>query len=194
MLAVVALTLAACNSNKSKNETTGNTDTNNIVTTKPDTSTTTEGVTANAAEFSTKEIIDGYLQLKNALTADKPKDAASAANSMKAALSKVNNTTLSADKQKIYADLQEGIREHTEHIGSNAGNLEHQREHFIMLSRDMASLIKNFGNNGQTLYKDFCPMADNGKGALWISEIKEIKNPFYGTKMISCGSVKETIN
>lgn len=194
MIAIAALTLAACNGSRSKNETTSNTDTNNTVTAQPDTGKMPEAITGNTAEFSTKEIIAGYLQLKNALTADEPKEAAAAANSINAALSKINNSALSPGQQKVYTDLQEGIREHAEHIGSNPDKMEHQREHFIMLSRDVASLIKNFGNNGQTLYKDFCPMADNGKGAIWISEIKKIKNPYYGSKMISCGSVKETIN
>ena len=62
-----------------------------------------------------------------------------------------------------------------------------------MLSKDIADLIKTFGTGGQTLYKDFCPMASDGKGAIWISEVKEIKNPYLGSKMPECGSVKETI-
>ena len=62
-----------------------------------------------------------------------------------------------------------------------------------MLSKDIADLIKTFGNGGQTLYKDFCPMANDGKGAIWISEIKAIKNPYLGKKMTTCGSVKEEI-
>ena len=90
-------------------------------------------------------------------------------------------------------DLADDLKEHAEHIGANAGKIAHQREHFVMLSKDVADLIKTFGNGGQTLYKDFCPMANNGKGAIWISELKEIKNPYQGSKMLTCGSVKETL-
>ena len=46
----------------------------------------------------------------------------------------------------------------------------------------------------QTLYKDFCPMYSDGKGATWLSETKEIKNPYLGKKMPTCGSMKEEIN
>ena len=48
-----------------------------------------------------------------------------------------------------------------------------------------------FGSK-QKLYQDFCPMANDGKGAIWISEVKEIKNPYYGAEMLSCGSLKKT--
>jgi hypothetical protein len=61
-----------------------------------------------------------------------------------------------------------------------------------MLSQDMYDLVKSFDGT-QTLYKDFCPMANDNKGAFWISEIKEIKNPYLGKKMSTCGEVKEEI-
>jgi hypothetical protein len=46
----------------------------------------------------------------------------------------------------------------------------------------------------KTLYKDFCPMANNNKGAYWLSEVKDIKNPYFGSKMLKCGNVREQIN
>jgi hypothetical protein len=147
----------------------------------------------DTATFPSKEIIADYLQLKNALTKDNGKDAAAAGNALVATLSKVDKATLNPDQQKVYADLQDDIKENAEHIIDNAGKIEHQREHFEMLSKDMADFLKTFGNGGETLYKDFCPMANNGKGAIWLSETKEIKNPYLGKKMPTCGSVKETM-
>lgn len=147
----------------------------------------------DTATFPAKEIIANYLQLKNALAKDNGKDAATAGNAIVTTLSKIDKTTLPEHQQKVYADLQDDLKEHAEHIGENASKIEHQREHFEMLSKDMADLIKTFGNGGQTLYKDFCPMANDGKGAIWISEVKQIKNPYLGSKMPTCGSVKETM-
>lgn len=146
-----------------------------------------------AVAFSAKEIIAGYLQIKNALAKDNGKDAATAGNAIVATLATVDMKSLSAEQMKSYMDIAGDLKEHAEHIGANPGKIEHQREHFVMLSKDMADLIKTVGNGGQTLYKDFCPMANDGKGASWISEIKEIKNPYQGSKMLTCGSVKETI-
>ncbi|MDQ6756917.1 MAG: DUF3347 domain-containing protein, partial [Bacteroidota bacterium] len=42
-------------------------------------------------------------------------------------------------------------------------------------------------------YKDFCPMYNNNKGAIWLSEVKDIKNPYLGKKMPTCGNMKEEI-
>jgi len=133
------------------------------------------------------------LQLKNALAKDNGKDAAVAGNAIVATLATVDMKSISAEQMKSYMDIADDLKEHAEHIGANAGKIEHQREHFVMLSKDVADLIKTFGNGGQTLYKDYCPMANDGKGATWISELKEIKNPYQGSKMLTCGSVKETL-
>ena len=99
---------------------------------------------------------------------------------------------LNANQKKAYIDIAEDAKEQAEHIAENAGKLDHQREHFILLSKDINDLIKMFGSKMQ-LYQDYCPMADDGKGAIWISETKEIKNPFYGSKMLTCGSLKKTL-
>ena len=101
--------------------------------------------------------------------------------------------SLSQEQMKSYMDIADDIKEHAEHIGANAGKIEHQREHFIMLSKDMADFVKTFGNGGQILYKDFCPMANDGKGANWLSKESVIKNPYYGSQMLSCGKTVETI-
>ena len=179
-ISIVMITLTACNgSNKTpdaaKKEMVG-----------------VAAVQNTAPTFPIKEILTNYLQLKNALAKDNGKDAAAAANAIVAVLGKVDMTTLSKAEMKTYMDVADDLKENAEHIGANAGKLEHQREHFVMLSKDVADLIKTFGNGGQTLYKDYCPMANNGKGAVWISELKEIKNPYQGSKMLTCGSAKET--
>ena len=193
-LAIAATTLAACNSSNNKNtdakQNVENKDT--AIATHPQ-ATTDTAVTQTVTTFPAKEIIAGYLQLKNALAKDNGKDAATAGNVMVATLAKVDIKGLSKEQMKSYMDIADDLKGHAEHIGANAGKIEHQREHFIMMSKDMADVIKTFGNGGQTLHKDFCPMANDGKGATWLSEVKEIKNPYLGSKMPDCGSVKETI-
>ncbi len=93
---------------------------------------------------------------------------------------------------KVYEDVEDDAKEHAAHISANADKIDHQREHFETLSKDVYDLVKAFPA-GQTLYQAHCPMYNDGKGAIWLSETKAIKNPYYGKKMITCGSVKETI-
>lgn len=186
-LAIITVTIAACN--------TGNNNGNpeKKVSTDSTVAVTTSSTAPAQAAVSVKDIVTGYLHLKNALTADNGKDAATAGNDVLAAMNKMDTTLMNAAQKQAYLAIADDIKENAEHIGANAGKIGHQREHFNLLSKDMADLIKAFGNSGQTLYKDFCPMYDNGKGAYWISETKDIKNPYFGTEMPECGEVKEEI-
>lgn len=148
--------------------------------------------TISKADMGVKGIIDGYLRLKNSLAADNEKDAAIAGNEIIAAMDKVDTTAMSADQKKTYAAVSDDVKEHAEHISENSGKLDHQREHFEMLSKDVYDLVKTFGG-GQTLYKDYCPMAFSKKGASWLSETKDIHNPYMGSEMPDCGEVKEEL-
>ncbi|NIM35589.1 MAG: DUF3347 domain-containing protein [Hydrotalea flava] len=198
-IAIAAATLAACNNSSNNTTDTKQADAKNDTAMAGHQQTTTDTVASqtasasNTAAFPAKEIIAGYLQLKNALAKDNGKDAATAGNVLVSTLAKVDMKSLSEAQMKSYMDIADDLKEHAEHIGTNAGKIDHQREHFELLSKDIADLIKTFGNGGQTLYKDFCPMANDGKGAIWISEVKEIKNPYLGSKMPDCGTIKETI-
>ena len=148
--------------------------------------------TSSKSSFSINEIISNYLTLKNALTKDESQAAANAGNAMVATLRKMDTKMLSATQLKSYNEIVDVAKENAEHIGANAGKLDHQREHFALLSVDMSDLIKIFGTT-QKLYQDYCPMYDDKKGAIWISETKEIKNPYYGSEMLSCGSMKKEL-
>ncbi len=175
---------------------------NDTKTTAKETSTATEdsnktqSATNNAStpngKTPTIEIVTAYLQIKNGLANDNGADAATGGNAFVDALGKVDKSSMSADQKKSFEDIADDAKEMAGHIGGNANKIEHQREHFDMLSKDMYDMVKAFGG-GQTLYQDFCPMYNDKKGATWLSETKEIKNPYLGKKMPACGSVKEEI-
>jgi hypothetical protein len=137
---------------------------------------------------SIQPVLTEYLKLKNALIAGKSKDAADAAKTINTELDKMGGGLMSVAEQKIFAEISADTKEHAEHIGSNGSNIKHQREHFQMLSKNVYDLVKAFGTT-QTLYKDYCPMVK----AIWLSESKPIKNPYYGSSMLTCGEVQETI-
>ena len=139
-----------------------------------------------------KLLVASYLQLKNALVSDDAKEAAIAAEVMVRAFKGFNASGFNADQQKEIAEIIENASEQVEHIADNASKIEHQREHFEVLSNDMSDLIAIVGSE-QTLYQTKCPMYNKGKGGIWLSETKEIKNPFYGGKMLTCGSVQKEI-
>jgi hypothetical protein len=141
---------------------------------------------------TTDDIVSGYLNLKNALAGDNGKEAASAANQIVVFLAGLDTSAFTPEQKKTYDDVKDDIKEHAEHIGANSTDIAHQREHFDQLSQDMIDFVKSTGSS-QTLYKDYCPMYNKSKGASWLSEMKEIKNPYLGEKMPTCGVVKEEI-
>ena len=75
---------------------------------------------------------------------------------------------------------------------SKAGDVEKQRELFSQLTEKVEPVFKGSIEGGE-IYKQFCPMAFEGKGGYWISDASEIRNPYFGDKMLTCGKVTETI-
>lgn len=73
-------------------------------------------------------------------------------------------------------------------------DIEAQRTAFKNLSDNLYKSIKAYGLGGVTAYYEFCPMAFNDTGAYWLSDNSKIRNPYFGDKMLSCGSVEETLN
>ena len=183
-LAVVAITLAACNSKKS----TGNQNSSNDTLSNSQVDSTKSA--SNSSPIS--ELVSQYLQIKNGLANDNGMDAATAGKVFVEAIAKVSTASFTPDQKKKWDDISADAKEMAQHIGKNADKLEHQREHFEMLSTDMYDLVKTFGA-GQVLYRDFDSMYNSGKGAFWLSETKEIKNPYMGKAMSDSGSIKEEI-
>lgn len=185
-VAIVAASFTACSNNNNGSKTTD--------TKGSDTSQTNTQASSITREqpASVNEAVNAYLQLKNALTIDNGNNAANAGKQLTQAMAKLDNALFNAEQKKVYDDVKDDIKENAEHISTNGGKIAHQREHFDMLSKDMYDLVKELKPN-QTLYKDHCPMYNDNKGADWLSEVKQIKNPYLGKKMPACGIVKEEI-
>ncbi|MCK9403994.1 MAG: DUF3347 domain-containing protein [Chitinophagaceae bacterium] len=186
-MTITLSTLAACNnSSNSTAEDIKNSDTGHTA------MATATAATTNSTAASVKELVSHYLHIKNALANDDGKEAANGGKAMVESFAKFDQSALTAEQKKTYADISDDAREHAEHIGMNADMIAHQREHFSTLSKDIYDLVKTLGS-GQTLYQDYCPMYNNNKGATWLSETREINNPYFGKKMPACGSIKETL-
>ena len=136
--------------------------------------------TVNISDEEVQIIIAGYLQLKDALVET---DATKAGN-----ISKDLYSTLNESEDELIKKIRFDI----EHI-SHTDDAGHQREHFNALSENIYTLVKSTSANESTLYKQYCPMAFDNRGAFWLSDSKEIMNPYFGDKMLKCGSVKEEI-
>ena len=190
-IAVAAATLAACNSTSNKSSEYQNNSKGVEAGSQAD-NASTPSVSDAKNIFSIKEIVNQYLQIKNGLANDNGKDAASAGKAFVESIGTMDKTSLPAGKKKIWADISDDAKEMAEHIGENPDKLKHQREHFEMLSKDIYDLVKTFGSE-QVLYKVSDSMYNSGKGAFWLSETKEIKNPYMGKAMLNSGTIQEEL-
>jgi len=125
-----------------------------------------------------------YLRLKDALVASR-------ADAAKEAAVKLKNSLASA-KGSNTDNYQDAIRDAIKI--ADASTMDDRRETFASLSHAMTLIVKDRQLSKGIIYLEYCPMANNNKGAYWLSNEKEIKNPYFGEKMLSCGSVKETIH
>jgi hypothetical protein len=150
-------------------------------------------VNAGEAKGDLSLILDDYFSLNKNLVQDDASGAAKASEDLISSLKDLKTSGLSNDQQKETDEIMESAVENAEHINRNAENIKHQREHLVSLSIDIKDLIAIVGTS-QKLYEDFCPMADNNNGAIWISDIEAIRNPYMGSKMPECGKIQNTIN
>ncbi len=134
-------------------------------------------------------IIGNYMDVKDALVASNPEQAGSS-----------SKLALNGLKKIIEADLDKMTKEHLNKIVemftkiSNTADLGSQRDHFITLSENMISISTNLKEISSALFVQNCPMANKNKGADWLSWEKEIRNPYYGEAMMTCGEVKQVIS
>jgi hypothetical protein len=148
-----------------------------------DTAMTSPDTSRNSAMGATyvNVIADRYLNLKNSLGDNNSADAAKAGIELEKSL-KEYSLSINGNSPDSGNTLLDDAREHAEHIGKNKGNIAHQREHFDFLSRDMYDLLKSKRSHSD-LYKMNCPAYNHGKGAFWISENGDKRNPYFGKSM-----------
>jgi len=137
-----------------------------------------------------KELVGSYLDLKNRLVNDQM--VSGRAEKLLGALKQVKMEAFSRQAHGKWMELNQTIKKKAEAI-AKAEKLEEQRTHFIGLSDAMILLVKTFDAPENTLYVQFCPMADDNKGAFWLSDQDQIRNPYYGDSMLSCGEVREEV-
>lgn len=139
---------------------------------------------------STSEIIDSYLVIKDALVADDSETAQSSSEDLIAALKSFDKTSAGENTENL-EELQTEAIALSETIKSE--DIAIQRENFQALSVVLVDFLKISGAD-RTLYYQYCPMYKNNTGGMWLSESDQIKNPLFGSSMLTCGSVEETFS
>ena len=141
-----------------------------------------------AAKKSLEPVYDAYFELKNALTKDDLPTAKKASEKMTFSLAKINMSLFGGESHNLYMTYSTNLKEELQHL-PHVEKIEAARQKFQAISETMVAMSQSFEPLENVIYVQFCPMADNNKGANWISQDKEIKNPYFGKSMLTCGEV-----
>jgi hypothetical protein len=143
---------------------------------------------AQAASNNIDKITGAYLGVKDALVASDGTATQGKAKELFALLSAQPDKGLNTAQQKVLAGYIDKLKYDSRHM-SETTTVDHQREHFASLSKNMYEVLKRLKLNTTTLYEQYCP----DKDSYWLSESSAIKNPYWGKVMLTCGTVKETL-
>jgi hypothetical protein len=140
---------------------------------------------------NSQTILNDYFNLKDALVADDNAKAKQLGATLASTLGSFDASSYSDNEQQELKDILEDAIEHAEHISES--DMAHQREHFKILSKDVTDMVAITGTE-MKIYEQFCPMYKNNEGGAWLSMNEEIRNPYFGDKMLKCGKVQREIN
>lgn len=155
-----------------------------------------ETKTVNVSEIANqvdqlKPVFDNYFAVKDALVKTDETASATSAKALVTAINSVQMEKLDMNVHMVWMKVVNNLKDEAQHI-ADAKETNSQRNSFIALSENIYQLIKVSKQDTPTYYQH-CPMANDGKGANWLSKENNIKNPYFGSMMLSCGKTVETI-
>ena len=133
-------------------------------------------------------VLDAYYEVKNALVKSDGAATAQGASQLVKALKAVDMAKMVSKEHKVFMSLNSKLLADAQKI-ADSKDVKKQREVFQTLSDNFYLLAKDVKLSDEVIYQQYCPM----KKAAWLSNEASVKNPYYGSQMLTCGSVKNTI-
>jgi len=137
-------------------------------------------------------VFTAYVELKDAFVASDVSKVKDKAKQTDEALMKVDMKLLSGAAHNDWMSYLSPIQSSLKEIQGGT-DIEVQRKAFSNLSNNLYKSVKAFGLGGKEAFYEYCPMAFNNEGAYWLSDQQQIRNPYFGDKMPTCGEVKEKL-
>jgi Cu(I)/Ag(I) efflux system membrane fusion protein len=151
---------------------------------------TSHYVAGAAYHQAAKSMIDAYLALVEALAADEEKAAGSALENFRSALSAMTPEGLAPTGADAFRETVARLRE----AAPSAASIDALRESLPKLTQALEDYLQAFGHDrAEPLVEAYCPMAFNNRGASWLQVGKQIRNPYFGNRMLRCGEVRGQI-
>ena len=137
-------------------------------------------------------IADVYFEIQHALSSDSLADARKGSKKLLEKLSAVDMTQLSGAHRNEWKQLAKTIKETGKKIIA-AQDIEAARLQLEILTVPVTTVVKKFGSGKNVVYRFHCPMAFDNKGAFWLQNHKDTRNPYFGASMLLCKDKVETL-
>lgn len=139
---------------------------------------TADAVDVKIKDAQTDQMFDHYIDLKNDLVSSKADAAQASAQHLSDALANIDGCENTA---KLAVEI------------AASSDINVQRDKFTALSADIIALMKHADLSSGNIYVQYCPMANENEGGYWLASDKTIRNPYYGSEMLNCGQITETL-
>jgi hypothetical protein len=160
---------------------------------KNETSNTPEVIVVNTNEVKN---LDVSVRADVVFKDEKITEAFKFYNGIRASLVNTNATDAAKFADSLYQlEIRKAVNAETAkalQLIADGKDIVEQRKHFVTVTKTIEILVAGTIESG-ALYKQYCPMAFGNTGAYWLSDSKEIRNPYFGDKMLKCGRVDEEI-
>ena len=137
-------------------------------------------------------LFTSYIGLKDAFVSSDAAKVKTEATTTQSTLATVDMKLVSGAAHNDWMNYLSGLESSLKEILAT-DDIEAQRKAFSTLTDNLYKSVKAFGLGGTTAYYEFCPMAFNNEGGFWLSSEEKIRNPYFGDKMLTCGTVKEKL-
>jgi Cu(I)/Ag(I) efflux system membrane fusion protein len=134
-------------------------------------------------------VYENYLNIKDALVSDDLTGSKKWAAEMNSSLGNVDMSLVKGENHNHWMELSGKIKNSIDDF-RKGNSLEAVRKSFMEMSDVLTNAVKMFGLHDKTAYYQFCPMANDNKGAYWLSQTEDIRNPYFGAQMLTCGETK----
>lgn len=138
-------------------------------------------------------VFTSYIGLKDAFVATDAAKVKTEAATTQSTLATVDMKLITGAAHNDWMNYLSGLESSLKEIQAT-DDIEAQRKAFSVLSDNLYKSVKAFGLGGTTAFYEFCPMAFNNEGGFWLSSEEKIRNPYFGDKMMTCGTVKEKLH
>ncbi|MCU0595785.1 MAG: efflux RND transporter periplasmic adaptor subunit [Desulfobacterota bacterium] len=156
----------------------------------------TQAVSASVpaeAKRAIGKLLEEYLAIQRSLAGDDFSSAKKAGEKFASTLKGMDMALLKGEAQRLWMESSDALKKGSEKITA-ASDIEALRSGFEPISTGMAAAVGRLGADIQgPVFELFCPMAFNNKGATWLQQNKDVRNPYFGAQMLNCGEVKRQL-